>query len=165
MTEQAGNQTAVDVSDVLLDPNVQQSLNTVLEKLPQLAKLMTAMTKDEETMASLVTVIENLPQMAKLLYLVGRVYQAAEDVVTDGDSLDGAAQMLKKYSEPVVQVAHKGLHAYHEAKVRAEHDTTNYSVFGLLKLLKDPNVQKGLRFATAMLDVLGEDGKPTGQHA
>lgn len=157
MAEATQAQQAVDVSDVLLDPTVQLSLNTVLEKLPQLAALMTALTKDEETLASLTTVIDQLPTMAKLLHLVSRVYQAGEDVVTDGDTLDGASKMIQQYTQPVIKSAQKGYQAFTVAKERAEHDTTTYSVFGLLKLLKDPNVQKGIRFAQALLDTLGEE--------
>lgn len=124
---------------------------------------MTALTKDEETLASLTTLIEQLPRLSKIVYLLGRVYQAAEDVVTDGDTLDGAAKMLQKYTHPVFTTAQKGLKAYQAAKERAEHDTTTYSVFSLLKLLKDPNIQKALRLATAFLDELGE-GSTSAHH-
>ncbi|GMA56508.1 uncharacterized protein YjgD (DUF1641 family) [Alicyclobacillus sacchari] len=157
MSEATQTHETVDVSDVLLDPAVQVSLNTILEKLPQIAQVMTALTKDEETLASLTTVIENLPRLSKIVYLLGRVYQAAEDVVTDGDTLEGFSNMFQKFTHPAVDVAKKGLRAYNAAKERAEHDTTVYSVFSLLKLLKDPNVQKGIRLATAMLDELGKE--------
>lgn len=160
----ATNKEGVDVSDVLLDPQVQVSLNTILEKLPQLAQVMTALTKDEETLESLTNVIAQLPRLSKILYLVGRVYQAAEDVVNDGDTLDGAAKMLQQYTQPVFAMAGKSFHAYQAAKERAEHDTTTYSVFSLLKLLKDPNVQKLIRLGTAFLDELGDESS-SGHHA
>ncbi|GLG01421.1 hypothetical protein Alches_14600 [Alicyclobacillus hesperidum subsp. aegles] len=157
MSEATQTHETVDVSDVLLDPAVQASLNTILEKLPQIAQVMTALTKDEETLTSLTTVIENLPRLSKIVYLLGRVYQAAEDVVTDGDTLEGFSNMFQNFTKPAVDVAKKGLRAYNAAKERAEHDTTVYSVFSLLKLLKDPNVQKGIRLVTAMLDELGKE--------
>lgn len=153
---EATNQT-VDVSDILLDPNVQLSLNTVLEKMPELAELMSALTKNEETLQSLVKVIDSLPTLAKLLRLVDRVYGAVEDAVTDGSTMEGAVKMAQGYVQPVIGTVQKGYRAFEVAKERSEQDTTKYNVFSLLKMLKDPNVQKALRFTQAMLDALGED--------
>ncbi|WAH38085.1 DUF1641 domain-containing protein [Alicyclobacillus dauci] len=159
MTEATNSVGTKDVSDILLDPNVQSSLNTVLEKMPQLAQLMTALTKDEETLTSLTTVIESLPTLAKLLHLVNRLYSAAEDVVTDGATLEGVSKMAQNYTQPVLSTIQKGRHAFEVAKERSEQDQTRYSAFSLLKMLKDPTVQKGLRFTQAMLDALGEENK------
>lgn len=155
MTE-AASEKHIDVSDVLLNPNVQTSLNTVLEKMPQLAELMDALTKSEETIQSFITLIDELPTLTKLVHLVSRVYQAGEDVVTDGSTLDGASKLIQGYTEPVVKTVKQGYQAYEVAKERAADDQTRYTVFSLLKMLKDPNVQKALRFSQAMLDALGE---------
>lgn len=156
MTEANSVKEPADVSDVLLDPAVQTSLNTVLEKMPQLAELMTALTKNEETLQSLVTVIDGLPTLAKLLHLVDRLYSAGEDIVTDGSTLEGISKMAQGYVQPVVGSVQKGYRAFEIAKDRAAEDQTRYSVFSLLKMLKDPNIQKALRFTQALLDALGE---------
>ncbi|GMA65249.1 DUF1641 domain-containing protein [Alicyclobacillus fastidiosus] len=156
MTEATNVNESVDVTDVLLNPQVQNSLNTVLENLPQLASILTALTKDEETLASLVTVVDSLPTLAKVVHLVDRVYRAAEDAVTDGDTLEGLTKMAQGYVQPCLGTVQKGRQAFEIAKERAEKDQTRYSVFSLLKMLKDPNVQKALRFTQAMLDALGE---------
>lgn len=156
VTQATNTHEAVDVSDVLLDPKVQTSLNTVLEKMPQLAELMETLTKNEETLKSLNTVMESLPRLAKLLHLVDRVYAAAEDAVTDGSTLEGIVKVAQGYTAPVVEKVQQGRQAFEVAKERAEHDQTRYTVFSLLKMLKDPNVQKALRFTQAMLDALNE---------
>lgn len=156
MAEATHERQSVDVSDILLDPNVQTSLNTVLEKMPQLAELMDALTRNEETVKSLVALVDQLPTLTKLVHLVSRVYQAGEDVITDGSTLEGATKLVSGYAEPVVRVAKQGYQAYEVAKDRAAADQTRYTVFSLLKMLKDPNVQKALRFTQAMLDALGE---------
>ncbi|WP_367306846.1 DUF1641 domain-containing protein [Alicyclobacillus acidocaldarius] len=157
MSETQQMQETLDVSDILLDPSVQRSLNNVLERLPQIAKLVEALTADERTLESLTAIVEHLPQLAKLVYLVSRVSQAVEDVITDGDSLEGFGKLAKQMVEPAVGPAKKLIDAYKVAKERAEHDTTTYSVFSLLKLLKEPVVQKNLRIVSAMLEELGKD--------
>ncbi|MNI73893.1 hypothetical protein D3C73_1299370 [compost metagenome] len=43
-----------------------------------------------------------------------------------------------------------------EAKDRAEQSTESISLFGMMKMVKDPQVQKMLRFLNAYLQVSGE---------
>jgi uncharacterized protein YjgD (DUF1641 family) len=46
-----------------------------------------------------------------------------------------------------------------EANDRAEHSEATIGLFGMLRLLKDPELQKMLRFGQAYLDILGERKK------
>jgi uncharacterized protein YjgD (DUF1641 family) len=44
----------------------------------------------------------------------------------------------------------------HEAQERAEADTSNVGMIGLYRMLKDPTIQKNLRFMKALLAVIAE---------
>ncbi|MUT68405.1 DUF1641 domain-containing protein [Paenibacillus sp. NEAU-GSW1] len=120
----------LDVLEQLLKPEVQSSLNTLVENLPKLAEMVTLLTK---------------------------VYDVATTVANDkvlvNDMIHGAGDFIM----PVVDKA-KGLAAAAvEAGDRAQADaTTTIGLFGVLKMLKDPQVQATLRFAQSFLTVLSE---------
>ena len=57
---------------------------------------------------------------------------------------------------PVVGTAKSIAQTAIEAKDRAEESNETVGVFGLLKMLKDPQVQGVLRFANAFLQVSAE---------
>lgn len=128
--EQAeGAQKAQDVLDQLMKPEVQQSLTTLVDNLPKLTEMVTTLTTAYDFVSGL-----------------------AKDQVFINDTKAG----LVEFFTPVVDKA-KGLaSAAVEAGDRAEADTQAVGLFGLLKMLKDPQVQKTLRYTQAFLNVLAE---------
>ena len=116
----------LDVLDQLLDPQVQQSLTTLVNELPKLTEMVS-------TLTSVYDVAQNL----------------ATDTVFKNDMVNATTEIVG----PVVQSA-KGLAATAiEAKDRAAVSHEQIGVFGMLRLLKDPQVQGALRFANAFLEV------------
>ncbi|WP_033829591.1 DUF1641 domain-containing protein [Bacillus andreraoultii] len=121
-----------ELLDQLLNPEVQQSLTTLVEQLPKLTEVVTFLTKNLEIIKSLAT-----------------------DEVTKADTV-GA---IKELAEPVLESAKKLAANVIEAKDRAEESQEVIGIFGLLKLMKDPQTQKLFRFLNAYLQVTAEHDK------
>ncbi|GGJ12472.1 hypothetical protein GCM10010885_22330 [Alicyclobacillus cellulosilyticus] len=119
----------VDLEDLLLQPETQEALTTVLEQLPKLAKMLT---------------------------VLGKLCDVAEAALTDGEMLQAATDLLKEKTQPIQDKVKEGMAVIQEARARAAQDHTKVGLFTLLRLLKDPTVQKNLRFLHALLSVLAE---------
>jgi len=135
LEQQAAAQTAVvkpDVLDQLLKPEVQESLTQLVDQLPKLTEMMTTLTS---------------------------MYDFAQKVLNDKvliqDTIGGIKEVVKPIEEKVKGYASAAI----EAKDRAETSDATIGLFGMLKLLKDPELQKMLRFSQAYLDILGERQK------
>ncbi|MDM5293099.1 DUF1641 domain-containing protein [Peribacillus simplex] len=129
-TEQINaRQKQLDLLDQLLKPEVQESLNTLVEQLPKLTELVNILTKS---------------------------YDFAQSVATDDVLKNDTVSAISEIATPVVGSV-KGLAANAiEAKDRAEANTDVIGLFGLLRMMKDPQAQKLFRFAQAFLEVSSE---------
>ncbi|CAH0119498.1 putative protein YjlC [Paenibacillus sp. CECT 9249] len=139
VTQQQAEQTAttqtrgeLDILDQLMKPEVQQSLTELVEQLPKLAEMVTFMTK---------------------------AYDVAQSLATDKVLIEDFKGGLNEFVKPIQEKAKGIASAAIEANDRAESETATIGLFGILKMLKDPQVQKTLRFAQAFLDVLSERQK------
>lgn len=118
-----------DLLDQLLKPEVQESLTTLVEQLPQITQLVGALTKSLDF-----------------------VQTVAADEVLKSDTV-GA---IKELAEPVVDSVKTMAATVIEAKDRANESSENITLFGMMRMIKDPQVQKMLRFMNAYLQVSGE---------
>lgn len=118
-----------DVLDQLMKPEVQQSLTVLVENLPKLAEMVTIMTK---------------------------TYDLVQNVVTDKVLIDDLKVGMEEFVKPIADKAKGVAAAAIEANDRTQVEASTIGLFGLLKMLKDPQVQQTLRFAQAFLEVLGE---------
>ena len=123
----SANQEQLDILDQLLKPEVQESLNTLVEQLPKLTELVNILTKS---------------------------YDFAQSVATDDVLKNDTVSAISEIATPVVDSV-KGLAANAiEAKDRAEANNEVIGLFGLLKMMKDPQAQKLFRFAKLFLKSL-----------
>ena len=123
------SQEKLDVLDQLLKPEVQESLTTLVEQLPKLTELVNLLTKS---------------------------YDFAQSVATDEVLKNDTVGAITEIATPVVDTV-KGLAAtVIEAKDRAEVNNEVIGLFGLLKMMKDPEAQKLFRFANAFLQISAE---------
>ena len=123
------SQEKLDVLDQLLKPEVQESLTTLVEQLPKLTELVNLLTKS---------------------------YDFAQSVATDEVLKNDTVGAITEIATPVVDSV-KGLAAtVIEAKDRAELNNEVIGLFGLLKMIKDPEAQKLFRFANAFLQISAE---------
>jgi uncharacterized protein YjgD (DUF1641 family) len=119
----------LDVLDQLLKPEVQQSLTILVEQLPKLTELATILTKS---------------------------YEFAQSITTDEVLKSDTVGALQEIMEPITETARSIAATAIEAKDRAEENKEVIGLFGLLKMLKDPQVQQLFRFVNAYLQVSKE---------
>lgn len=119
----------LDVLDQLLKPEVQESLTTLVEQLPKLTEMMTLLTKS---------------------------YEFAQAVATDEVLKNDTVGAVTEIAGPVVGSAKNLAATAIEAKDRASESQEVIGLFGLVKMLKDPQVQNVFRFVNAFLQVSSE---------
>ena len=125
----SASQGQLDVLDQLLKPEVQESLTTLVEQLPKLTELVNILTKS---------------------------YDFAQTVATDevlkSDTVGAITELVEPVKDTVKSMAATAI----EAKDRADESNEVIGLFGLLKLLKDPQAQKMFRFVNACLQISAE---------
>lgn len=117
-----------ELLELLQKPEVQASLTTLVELLPKLTEVAGALTKSYDFIKSVST-----------------------DEVLKNDTVGAIQEMAGPVKDKVKHIAVNVI----EAKDRAEASQEAIGLFGLLKMLKDPQAQKLLRFANAYLQVAG----------
>ncbi|MFE5321041.1 DUF1641 domain-containing protein [Paenibacillus sp. NPDC056579] len=128
----------IDVLDQLMKPEVQQSLTILVENLPKLAELVTILTK---------------------------TYDVVQNVVTDQVLIDDIKGGMEEFVKPISDSAKGIASAAIEANDRVQTaQTTSIGLFGILRMLKDPQVQKMLQVSQAFLDVMAERREQKEQH-
>ncbi|PLS02507.1 DUF1641 domain-containing protein [Neobacillus cucumis] len=129
MDKPKSEQTKADVLDQLLNPEVQESLTNLVEQLPKLTELVNLLTKS---------------------------YAFAQSVATDevlkNDTIGAITEIVEPIKDSVKGIAATAI----EAKDRAEESNEVIGLFGILKMLKDPQAQKLFRFINAYLEVSAE---------
>jgi uncharacterized protein YjgD (DUF1641 family) len=120
-----------ELLDQLLKPEVQESLTTLVEQLPKLTELVNVLTKSYDFVQSVST-----------------------DEVLKNDTVGAITELLEPVTHSVKNVAATAI----EAKDRAEESNEVIGLFGLLKMLKDPQAQKLFRFVNAYLQISNERG-------
>jgi uncharacterized protein YjgD (DUF1641 family) len=131
LEQEAGVQKP-EVLDQLLKPEVQEALTALVDQLPKLTEIMTMLTKAYDF-----------------------AQKVAADRVLIEDMVGGIQEVVKPLEEKVKGYTSAAI----EAKQRAEQSDATIGLFGMLKLLKDPELQRMLRFGQAYLDILGERKK------
>ncbi|MBP3963048.1 DUF1641 domain-containing protein [Paenibacillus lignilyticus] len=121
-----------DVLDQLLKPEIEEALEILVQNLPKLVEMMTLLTK---------------------------TYDLATKVAGDRVLIQDTVGAVKEVVKPIEQKAKHFASAAIEAGNRMEQDTSKIGLFGMLRMFKDPELQRVLRFSKAYLDVLGERRK------
>ncbi len=169
----------------LAKPGMAGALLSLADKLPTLVKLTSAlelgvdliepMIKDDELiyqaldtakdlakpfsaekLSAALSLLDKLPMLVKLTNLLEMGVDLVEPMVTDAELLPLFIKTVFDATLPVGQLVTDNLSMFYAAKAKAEKDTTNYGVFGLMRFLKDPTVQQSLRIAAAYLGALSE---------
>lgn len=121
-----------DIVDQLLKPEVQESLTVLVQQLPKLTELVNLMTKS---------------------------YDFAKTVATDETLKSDTIGAITEIAGPVKDKVKNLAATVIEAKDHADESQEVIGLFGLLKMLKDPEAQKLFRFVNAYLQVAGEKSK------
>lgn len=123
-----------------------------------------ALTKDElldqllkpEVQESLTTLVEQLPQITQLISVLSKSVDFVQAVATDEVLKSDTVGAIKELAEPVVDSVKTMAANVIEAKDRANESSETISLFGMMRMIKDPQVQKMLRFMNAYLQISGE---------
>lgn len=122
----SAGQVKNDILDQLLKPEVQESLTVLVEQLPKITELVNVLTKS---------------------------YDIAQSLATDEILKNDTIGAIKEIAEPVTETVKNVAATAIEAKDRADESTEVIGLFGLLKMLKDPQAQKLFRFIHAYLEI------------
>lgn len=109
-----------------------------------------------EVQASLNTLVEQLPQLTELVNLLTKSYTVTKQLATDEVFKSDIVHATTEIVGPVIEGARSMALNAVEAKDRAEKSQEVIGVFGLMKMLKDPQAQKLFRFVSAYLEVCNE---------
>lgn len=109
-----------------------------------------------EVQASLNTLVDQLPQLTELVNTLTKSYAFTKQLATDEVFKSDIVHATTEIVGPVIEGARSiALNAV-EAKDRAEKSSEVIGLFGLMKMLKDPQAQKLFRFMSAYLEVCNE---------
>ncbi|MEK3891961.1 DUF1641 domain-containing protein [Bacillus sp. FSL W7-1354] len=131
-TNESVSQSQRDLIDQLLKPEVQESLTVLVDQLPKLTELVNILTKS---------------------------YDFAQSVATDEVLKNDTVGAITEILEPVKDTAKEIAATTIEAKDRADESNEVIGLFGLLKMLKDPQAQKMFRFVQSYLQIMSEREK------
>lgn len=112
-----------------------------------------------EVQASLSQLVESLPKLTEMVGTLTKAYDLGLAIATDRVLLEDLAGGMKEFVQPLQGKVKELAVAAMEANDRARMDQTTIGAFGLLRMLKDPQVQKALRYFQAFLHVLSEHEK------
>ncbi|ARC68137.1 DUF1641 domain-containing protein [Bacillus licheniformis] len=121
-----------DLIDQLLKPEVQESLTVLVDQLPKLTELVNILTKSYDFAQSVAT-----------------------DEVLKNDTVGAITEILEPVKDTAKEIAATAI----EAKDRADESNEVIGLFGLLKMLKDPQAQKLFRFVQSYLQIMSEREK------
>ncbi|MPQ26645.1 DUF1641 domain-containing protein [Bacillus paralicheniformis] len=131
-TNESVSQSQRDLIDQLLKPEVQESLTTLVDQLPKLTELVNILTKSYDFAQSVAT-----------------------DEVLKNDTVGAVTEILEPVKDTAKEIAATAI----EAKDRADESNEVIGLFGLLKMLKDPQAQKLFRFVQSYLQIMSEREK------
>ncbi|MBP0725708.1 DUF1641 domain-containing protein [Bacillus sp. RG28] len=127
-----GSNGQFELLDQLLNPEVQKSLTSLIEQLPKLTEIVTCMTK---------------------------TYDFAQSVATDDVLKNDTVGAIKEIMDPVTDNVKRMAVAAIEAKDYSEDSNEVIGIFGILRMLKDPQVQRMLRCVNAYLRISARDDR------
>lgn len=133
------------------NPTQSEQLTVRKEQLDVLEQLL-----KPEVQASLTTLVEQLPKLAEMTTLLTNAYDVAKSLATDEVFKNDTVSAVSEIASPVVDSVKSLAAVAIEAKDRAEESQEAVGLFGLLKIVKDPQVQQVFRFVNAFLQVNAE---------
>lgn len=135
----------------MLDKKTESQQIAVSQKLEILDELL-----KPEVQESLTNLIEQLPKLVEFTTLLTKTYDFVKVLATDEVLKDDTVTAVNEIVSPVISKTKLIAQNIIEAKERAEESEETIGIFGLLKILKDPQVQSLLRFIDSYVQVSAE---------
>ncbi|TCI57671.1 hypothetical protein EVJ24_02560 [Exiguobacterium sp. SH1S21] len=174
------------LESVLTRPDVEQALVSLVERLPEIEKslrrledavdfgmatmndqqvrqkvdsLLDSSNLQVETLEAAVKLAEKLPMLLQVTNQLEQVLAFAQDVYADEQTRELIGQRVDEYVAPVKEKADATRTMLTEIRARAERDDRNITLFSLVRWLKEPSVQHGLKYMQATVEILSEQTK------
>lgn len=174
------------IESALTRPDVEQALVSLVERLPEIERSLrrledavdfgVATVNDQqvrqkvdtlldesnlqiETLEAAVELAEKLPMLLQVTNQLERVLTFAEDVYSDEQTHELIGQRVEEYVSPVKEKADATRTMLTEIRTRVERDDRHITLFSLVRWLKEPSVQHGLKYMQATIEVLSEQTK------
>lgn len=142
------------MSETITQTPLEQEIPAAGAGLPQ-EDLLNQLLKPE-VQESLILLVEQLPQITQLVNVLTKSVDFVQSVATDEVLKNDTVGAIKEMAGPVVGSVKNLAATVIEAKDRADASSETISLFGMMKMIKDPQVQNVLRFMNAYLQVSGE---------
>jgi uncharacterized protein YjgD (DUF1641 family) len=140
--------SAVKTPELVLAPEKTAEEQGTQELLRQLA--------DPEVQASLRLLLDHLPELTQMMVGLSKTYDLTQKVASDRILRHDVIGAVNDVWRPLEAKAKHIGSAVIEAQERAADSTEQVGFFGMLKMLKSPEVQGVFRFCQAFLNILGE---------
>ena len=114
---------------------------------------------NHQTLSAIISLVNKLPKLVRYLEVLEPWIDFAVDVLADDGSVQHLTQGVNSLVEPIQSTVGKGRNILEDGKRRASADASHVGVFTLLKLLKEPTLQRGIKVAKSCLEVLEEEKK------
>ncbi|WP_107947906.1 hypothetical protein [Lysinibacillus parviboronicapiens] len=109
-----------------------------------------------ETVEALVGLLAKLPKLLQTINQLEDMLDFATAVLGNKQTIDYATASIHSYTEPVVEKGKQGLSLVKEIQQQVEATAEPVKLFTIMKWLKDPSVQKSLKYVQATLQVLNK---------
>jgi uncharacterized protein YjgD (DUF1641 family) len=113
-------------------------------------------TLNKDTLAAALVLLDKLPKLVESLAVLDRGLDFVRALAADKASLEYLFQGAAGWVEPLQSRVQAGVDVVRAAEERSRNDTSPVSIFTVLRLLKDPVVQRGVHFAQALLVELAQ---------
>lgn len=171
------------VETVLTRPDVEQALISLVDRLPKIEQSLRrledavdfgmATIQDEEvkgkldrvmdssniqveTLEAAMQLIEKLPMLLQVTNQLEAMFDFAKDVYQDEETKELIGRRVEEYVSPAKEKVEWSRATFEEVQRRVAEDDRQITLFSLMKWLKEPSVQHGLKYMQATIDVLSE---------
>ncbi|KON87634.1 hypothetical protein AF332_12875 [Sporosarcina globispora] len=125
-----------------------QSLNTLGEALEEKVEKLQL---DQEHFDAILNMVHLLPRLVPMVKRLDEIATFINDVLADKESIKYAINSLSD-----IVPLEKGLDIIKETneQFKVNNSSSNISIFGIYRLLKDPMIQNGFKYIEILLDVI-----------
>lgn len=130
----------------LMDPAVRAKLD----------RMMDTSNLSVDTLTNIMKLTEKLPLLLRFSEQIEQIFLFMKDAYEDEATRDMVANRLEDYAKPLQEKAIETKNIAEEIRIRANQDPKPISLFTIMKWLKEPSVQQGLRYIQASIEVMSE---------
>lgn len=191
MQEQHQSQSLSNLLNQLENPEIQESLSSILKKLPEYEKgieslnnmltfgkdlfndqqigqkydeLLASYNVDFKTIHAIIGLLENLPKLNTIFDQILKIMDFANAILKDKQSIEYVTNNVSQYAEPLKEKTQLFKTFVSEVKeqMKSNENPEPINLFTILKWLKEPAVQNILQYIQAGIHVLNHVKKGPG---